>query len=258
MTTTAHLATGETITATATTRLSASGLDVHGTVTVNGLATVDRTWHAPPPRTVRLFGLVLRSARRRPRGHGVGLRPPRRARKRRTRSTATRPRADGWLTVDLGSAQRFARVTVVWEAAAGRRYRIETSQDGVVSAATQTYPRPAVSTDEGWLDVDGRAGFVVTGSPHPITVTGDQILLSDGAAAPLQVQCRPDPRSLASVAKAPGPTSSARAVRPSVVDGHLVLLNLSGSGAHGTVALPAAGGRRTALPGRPGDHEGRQ
>ena len=49
MTTIARPATGETFTVTATTRLSATGLDIHGTVTVDGTPTLDRTWHLPPP-----------------------------------------------------------------------------------------------------------------------------------------------------------------------------------------------------------------
>lgn len=157
-------------------------------------------------------------------------------------STADRPRDDSWLAVDLGAAQRFDRVAIAWESAAGRRYRIETSQDGVTWDTAALHPQPEVSTGGGWLDVDGRAGFVVTGSPNPITVTGDQILLSDGGPAPMQAECHPDPRALATAATAPRPASDAAAVRTAVVDGHLVLLNLSGSVVRGTVALPGAGG----------------
>jgi hypothetical protein len=157
-------------------------------------------------------------------------------------STADRPRADSWLAVDLVAAQRFDRIRLVWEVAAGRRYLVETSPDGTTWTAATTYPRPAVSTTGGWLDVDGRAGFVVSGSPNPVTVTGDQILLSDGTPAPLLVECHPDPSNVAAAAKAPRPTSSVAAVRTSVIDGHLVLLNLSGSATSGTVSLPAAQG----------------
>ncbi|WP_040406148.1 discoidin domain-containing protein [Amycolatopsis nigrescens] len=155
-------------------------------------------------------------------------------------STADRARADSWLAVDLGSPRGFDRVKLAWEAAAGRRYRIETSSDGIAWTAAATYPPPAVSTTGGWLDVDGRAGFTVTGSPNPITVTGDQIMLSDGSTAPLQVECHPDPRTLP--VAAPRPAADLAAVRTSVLDGHLVLLNLSGSAAKATVALPATAG----------------
>ncbi|GAA3566523.1 discoidin domain-containing protein [Amycolatopsis ultiminotia] len=155
-------------------------------------------------------------------------------------STADRPRADSWFSVDLGAAKQFDRVKLVWEAAAGRRYRIETSSDGSTWTTAATYPKPAVSTRGGWLDVDGRAGFVVTGAPNPITVTGDRIVLSDGESAPLQVECHPDPKVLPTTS--PRPASGVEAVRTSVADGHLVLLNLSGSAAKGTVTLPAADG----------------
>lgn len=154
-------------------------------------------------------------------------------------STADRPRADSWLAVDLGAAQRFDRVHVVWEVAAGRRYRVETSPDGTTWTAVGTYPEPAVHTTGGWLDVDGRAGFVVSGSSNPVTVTGDRVVLSDGDVAPLLVECHPDPRDLVAVAQARRPVSSNAAMRAAVVDGHLVLLNLSGSATEGTISLPA-------------------
>ncbi|MBB4682868.1 discoidin domain-containing protein [Amycolatopsis jiangsuensis] len=154
-------------------------------------------------------------------------------------STADRPRVDSWIAVDFGSPKRLDRVKVVWEAAAGRRYRIETSPDGVTWTTVTTYPRPVLSTKGGWLDVDGRAGFRVTGSPHPVTVTGDQIVLSDGGTAPLHVECHPDPSAFPTAA--PRPVSGNAVVRASVLDGHLVLFNLSGSAAKATVTVPADG-----------------
>ncbi len=154
-------------------------------------------------------------------------------------STADRTRADSWLAVDLVAAQRFDRVHLVWEAAAARRYRVEISSDGVTWTALATYPQPAVSTTGGWLDVDGRAGFVVSGSSNPTTVTGDLIVLSDGGAAPMLIECHPQPRNLTAAAKAPRPVSSDAAVRTAVMDGYLVLLNLSGSVVEGTISLPA-------------------
>ena len=42
-------------------------------------------------------------------------------------STSDRPRADSWLAVDLGAPRTFDRVRLSWEAAAGRKYRVETS-----------------------------------------------------------------------------------------------------------------------------------
>ncbi|SEP52517.1 discoidin domain-containing protein [Amycolatopsis saalfeldensis] len=157
-------------------------------------------------------------------------------------STADRPRADSWLAVDLGAPQAFDRVRLSWEAAAGRKYRVETSADGVTWAPSATYPKPALTTTGGWLDVDGRAGFVVSGSERPITVSGDRLALADGPVAPMLVECYPDPRDLAAVSRGARPASSAPSVRASVVDGHLVLLNLSGAAATTVVSLPQPGG----------------
>jgi hypothetical protein len=43
-----------------------------------------------------------------------------------------------WLRVDLGAAKPVARVTIRWEAAYGRTYRIETSPDGATWTAVAT------------------------------------------------------------------------------------------------------------------------
>ncbi|MEU4673248.1 discoidin domain-containing protein [Amycolatopsis sp. NPDC023774] len=157
-------------------------------------------------------------------------------------SVADRRRTDSWLALDFGAPQRFDRVRVAWEAAAARRYRVETSTDGTTWTAAGTYPLPAVSTTGGWLDVDGRAGFVVSGSPHPATVTGDRIVLSDGDSGPLHVECHPDPRELPAAVRAPRPAASSAALRVSVLDGHLVLFNLSAAATSGTLTLPASDG----------------
>ncbi|NEB80543.1 discoidin domain-containing protein, partial [Streptomyces sp. SID14478] len=45
-------------------------------------------------------------------------------------SKAERPRADSWLAVDLGAAHAIDRVTLRWEAAAGRAYLVQGSADG--------------------------------------------------------------------------------------------------------------------------------
>ncbi|MDT8912490.1 discoidin domain-containing protein [Amycolatopsis sp. PS_44_ISF1] len=157
-------------------------------------------------------------------------------------SVADRPRADSWLAVDLGAPRAFDRVRLAWESAAGRKYAVQTSADGVTWAPVATYPTPALSSEGGWLDVDGRAGFAVSGSGRPITVSGDRIVLADGPVAPMLVECYPDSRGLAATARRARPAVSAPAVRASVVDGHLVLLNLSGDAARSVVSLPPAGG----------------
>uniref|UniRef100_UPI000A392D59 discoidin domain-containing protein n=1 Tax=Amycolatopsis pretoriensis TaxID=218821 RepID=UPI000A392D59 len=147
-------------------------------------------------------------------------------------STSDRPRADSWLAVDLGAPQAIDRVRLSWEAAAGRKYRVETSPDGVTWTPVAGYPTPALSSTKGRLDIDGRAGITVTG-PNPLTVTGDHVTLSDGPPAPFVAELRPGP------AQASGRvTTSAAAVEATVTDGFLVLLNLAGAAASGTVPLP--------------------
>ncbi|MCR6489307.1 discoidin domain-containing protein [Amycolatopsis sp. OK19-0408] len=147
-------------------------------------------------------------------------------------STSDRPRADSWLAIDFGAAATFDRVTLSWEAAAGRKYRVETSADGVTWTPAVTYPVPALTSTKGRLDIDGRAGITVAG-PNPLTVTGDRVTLSDGPPAPFVAELRPGPgRPSGRV------TSGAAGVEATVTDGFLVLLNLSGAAVRGTVALP--------------------
>ncbi|WP_410632200.1 discoidin domain-containing protein [Amycolatopsis sp. cmx-4-83] len=149
-------------------------------------------------------------------------------------STSDRTRADSWLAVDLGAPASVDRARLSWEAAAGRKYRIETSPDGVTWTAVATYPVPALRSTGGRLDIDGRAGIVVD-SPNPLTVTGDRVTLSDGPAAPLLAELYPAPAG----AKPSGRVATtAPAVRASVTDGFLVLVNLSGTAAAGTAELP--------------------
>ncbi|WP_329048068.1 discoidin domain-containing protein [Amycolatopsis sp. NBC_01488] len=158
-------------------------------------------------------------------------------------STSDRPRADSWLAVDLGAPRTFDRVRLSWEAAAGRKYRVETSQDGLTWTTVASYPVPALRSTGGWLDIDGRAGILVD-SPNPLTVTGDRVTLSDGPAAPLLAELYPAPRQ-------PGTrvTTGAAPVRATVADGFLVLLNLSGAAASGTATLPKDGDAYRLYPG---------
>ncbi|MEV6921154.1 discoidin domain-containing protein [Amycolatopsis sp. NPDC051106] len=156
-------------------------------------------------------------------------------------STSDRPRADSWLAIDLGTPRVIDRVRLSWEAAAGRKYRVETSPDGATWTAVATYPVPALRSTKGWLDVDGRAGIVVDG-PNPVTVTGDRVTLSDGPAAPLVAELYPDPANAPKLAGRPRTTTGTPAVRATVTDGFLVLVNLSGAAASGTATLPQDGG----------------
>ncbi|WP_414641703.1 discoidin domain-containing protein [Amycolatopsis sp.] len=151
-------------------------------------------------------------------------------------STSDRPRADSWLAVDLGAPMTVDRVRLSWEAAAGRKYRIETSADGTTWTPVATYPQPALSSTKGWLDIDGRAGCVVSG-PNPVTVTGDRVTLSDGPAAPFLVELYPEPVGARPSGRV---TTSAPGVQASVTDGFLVLVNLSATAAKGTANLPGA------------------
>ncbi|WP_372665528.1 discoidin domain-containing protein [Amycolatopsis kentuckyensis] len=146
-------------------------------------------------------------------------------------STSDRPRADSWLAVDLGAPRTIDRVRLSWEAAAGRKYRVETSPDGVTWTTAVTYPVPALSSTKGRLDIDGRAGITVAG-PNPLAVTGDRVTLSDGPPATFVAELRPGP------AKASGRvTTGTAAVEATVTDGFLVLLNLDGAAKSGTAIL---------------------
>ncbi|WP_020660150.1 discoidin domain-containing protein [Amycolatopsis benzoatilytica] len=150
-------------------------------------------------------------------------------------STSDRRRADSWLAVDLGAPRRLDRVRLSWEAAAGRKYRIETSADGASWTPVATYPTPALRSTGGWLDIDSRAGLVVAG-PNPLTVTNDRVTLSDGPAAPLLAELYPGRADLPKLAARP--RAAATGIHATVTDGFLFLANLSTAEATGTVALP--------------------
>lgn len=141
---------------------------------------------------------------------------------------AERGRVDSWLAVDLGTATKVSRVRLRWENAAAGAYRIETSADGVGWTTAAEYPRPDLST-VGWLDVDGRAGFVAR-SPEPITVQGDTIVLPSGV---VEGYVRADLRAIAAEPAPECPPS----VRASTADGFLSLFNLSDTDVTGTVRL---------------------
>ncbi|MFE9749874.1 discoidin domain-containing protein [Saccharothrix saharensis] len=165
-------------------------------------------------------------------------------------SRADRGRADSWVAVDLGGPVTFDRVRLDWEAAAGRAYRVETSPDGITWSTAAEYPRPDLRSTGGWLDVDGRAGFVVHGSPHPITVSGDTVVLSDGPAAAVVVEGYVRPADLPGLAASRPPTCTSPAVRASAADGFLSLFNLSDAPVSGTVSVHQGGGALRLYPGR--------
>ncbi len=97
-------------------------------------------------------------------------------------SRADRPRADSWLAVDLGAALDVDRVTLRWETAAGRAYRMQGSVDGQNWTDLVAWPQADLTSRGGWLDIDGRAGLVVRGGANPISVYGNTVVLSDGPA----------------------------------------------------------------------------
>ncbi|SDK07859.1 F5/8 type C domain-containing protein [Lentzea albidocapillata subsp. violacea] len=141
---------------------------------------------------------------------------------------AERGRADSWIAVDLGTATTVDRVRLHWETAAAGAYRIETSMDGATWTTVASYPRPDLGTS-GWLDVDGRAGFVAR-SAEPITVQGDTITVPAGVVEGY-VQA-----DLREIAAEPAPQCPP-GVRASTADGFLSLFNLSGTDVTGTVRL---------------------
>ncbi|WP_434445567.1 discoidin domain-containing protein [Lentzea sp. E54] len=141
---------------------------------------------------------------------------------------AERGRADSWIAVDLGSATTVRRVRLRWETAAAGAYRIETSLDATTWTTVAEYPRPDLSTP-GWLDVDGRAGFVAR-SAEPITVQGDTITVPAGL---VEGYVRADLRAIAAQPAPECPPG----VRASTADGFLSLFNLSGTDITGTVRL---------------------
>jgi hypothetical protein len=150
-------------------------------------------------------------------------------------SRADRTRADSWFAVDLGAQASVDRVLLRWETAAGQAYRVETSSDGVSWTSVATYPRDDLRSTGKWLDVDGRAGFVVHG-PNPIAVRRDTVVLSDGPAGGFVVEGYVGARDLRPIAAAGLPTCPA-GVRASTADGYLSLFNLTTAAVSGTVSI---------------------
>lgn len=162
-----------------------------------------------------------------------------------------RPRADSWLAVDLGAAHEVDRVTLRWEAAAGRAYLVQGSTDGEHWEDLAAWPVPEVSSRGGWLDVDGRAGLVVRGSDHPIAVYGDTILAADGPAAPVVVEGYPgvSAKTLRALARKASPTTGNKAIQVAFTEEHLSLFNLSGDAVTTTVDVPQSGAGRVVFQG---------
>lgn len=155
-------------------------------------------------------------------------------------SRADRPKADSWIAVDLGQSVEVDRVTLSWESAAGRAYRLQGSADGQSWTDLVVWPRPDLTSRGGWLDIDGRAGLVVRGGTHPTAVYGDTIVLSDGPAEGLLVEgfVGKDVRELRAAAGAATPSAESAQVKAAVTDHFLSLFNLSPDAVTTTVSLP--------------------
>lgn len=176
-------------------------------------------------------------------------------------AVADRSVADSWLQVDLGSATQIDRVSIAWEAAYGAAFAIQTSNDGSIWTTAAALPVQH-HVDGGWVNVDGRAGFVVRGSSNPLTVIGNTLTLSDGpatGAAGMVVEGYPaqTPQSTAAMAAlpAPTPTSAAVGLAASIAGSHLSLFNLSGQNigaetAPAELSVPASGRARPLYRGR--------
>ncbi|MFD7958027.1 discoidin domain-containing protein [Streptomyces ardesiacus] len=174
------------------------------------------------------------------------------ARSRWAVSREDRKRADSWWAVDLGAERALDRVTLRWEAAAGRSYRIQGSSDGERWTDLATGPAPSLRSRGGWLDVDGRAGLVVRGGGEPtLAVYGDTIVPAEGAREPVVVEghCGVSAEDLAALARRAAPAGGDGRVRAARVDGYLSLFNLSADEVETRVAVVQEGRRRQVYEG---------
>ncbi|GAA5011455.1 discoidin domain-containing protein [Actinopolymorpha pittospori] len=171
-------------------------------------------------------------------------------------SAAERPSMKGWFAVDLGGPRSLSEVTIRWQEDAWPfNYRIEVSDDGQTWRTVASVPRWQ-TFDGSWLNVDGRAGFVVRGSTNPIAVSPTALALSHGPAtgsAGMVVQGFPaqPPARTAQLAAQPQPTGGPASLRAAVSDGYLSLFNLSGTTlAKESLTVPEQGAGRTVYLGR--------
>jgi hypothetical protein len=152
----------------------------------------------------------------------------------------------GWLAVDLGTARPFDRVVLRWESAYASRYRIQVSADGETWQTVASVPT-VVRVDGDWINVDGRAGFVVRGGTNPMSVTATGLVLSDGPAtgsAGMVIEGYPaEPAAdTARHAQAPAPADLPPGMAASLVGGHLSVFNLGTAAVSGAeLSVPQTG-----------------
>jgi hypothetical protein len=159
---------------------------------------------------------------------------------------AERIRQDSWLAIDLGATVDVTGVRLLWEAAHGTSYLIQTSTDG------QTWTDAAAAPDARvvpgtWVDVDGRAGLVVRGTTNPISVTATSVVGATGPSANntrliIEGYAGRTVTDLASAARRRMPVTGSPHLWVSDADGHLSLFNLSTRTVWGAVVTLA--GRR--------------
>ncbi|MGH3490060.1 MAG: discoidin domain-containing protein [Actinopolymorphaceae bacterium] len=147
-------------------------------------------------------------------------------------SAAERPTMRGWWSVDLGAEVDVDQVTIRWQEDAWPfNYRIEASSDGETWTPVASVPRWKQRGGD-WLNVDGRAGFVVTGSDNPIGVAPESVALSQGpasGAAGMVVRGYPAqaPAETARLAARPQPSGGPESLRAALNGAYLSLFNLA-------------------------------
>ena len=165
-------------------------------------------------------------------------------------AVAERAVPDSWLQVDLGAPTEVDRVVIVWEAAYGAAYSVQTSADAESWVTAAAVPKTRAFSGN-WLNVDGRAGFVVHGSGNPITVTAESVTLSDGpaaGAAGMVIEGHPAQSAAATRASAAEavPTGGPTTLAASLLDGFLSLFNLGDTAITDVqLAVPQTGASRT-------------